>query len=303
MIRACSFAICCFILSAIQAQPYIDIVQVKYTHSPGAGLWGQKNQPNYFEYYNAAINLPFVVRKDSSIILISPFVERWDINFTNAIGNYNDLPNHLNGLVLPVTYIRQVSKSWSITLSAIPRWNGNNTAIFKNSFQMGAAVLASYKKTSKLVLNAGLYYNAELSGLFFMPLLGIDWQMGDKDNLFGVLPGNLVFEHKISSHFYCGANFKAITNTYDAGSIIYSTNNGTAANDKYLRIDDNQLNLFVDFYFLKHLVLNFEAGHSAFRKMRIGLKEPAVKYYYKDKMNDAFLLKLSMNYRLRFNGR
>jgi Domain of unknown function (DUF6268) len=287
-------------LSAIQAQPYIDIVQLKYTHSPGAGLWRQKNQRNYFEYYSAAFNLPFVSKKDSSIILLSPYLERWDIGFTGAVGNYNDLPNHLDGLVLPVTYIRPVSENWSITLSAIPRWNGDSNAFFKNSFQIGGAVIAAYKATLNLTVKLGLYYNSEFSGAFFMPLLGLDWRIDKHNNLFGLLPGNLVFEHKITRRFYCGLNFRAITNTYNAGSIIASTTSGLETNSRYLRIDDNQLNAFADVYILKHLVLTLEAGHSILRKMRVGLKNPEVKYYYQEPVNDDYLLKASLNYRIRF---
>ncbi len=303
MLKAYAFVICYLCSLSEQAQPYIDIAQFKYTHSPDAGLWRRNNQPNYFEHFSAAINVPFVSKKDSSIILLSPYAERWDFNITNAVGNFNDLPNHLYSLMLPFTYIRPLSGSWNITVSAIPRWNGNNNSVFKNSFQMGVAVLASYKKKAGLVLKAGLYYNAELSGPFFMPLLGIDWKIGDRDNLFGILPGSIVFEHKIFRALFGGLNFKATTNSYDAGFIHYNTNAGIADNERYLRIDENQLSLFFDFYFTKNFVLNMEAGHAVLRQLRLGLKDPATKYYYNTKMNDDLLLKVSLNYRLRLAGR
>ena len=88
---------------------------------------------------------------------------------------------------------------------------------------MVGAILDSYKKKQQLTWKLSLYYNMELSGEYFVPLIGIDWRIDKNNNLFGVLPGNLVFEHKVNHWFYCGADFNAITNTYDAGFI----NNGT----------------------------------------------------------------------------
>jgi Domain of unknown function (DUF6268) len=290
MIRMFSTAVCFLIMAALHAQPYLDIASFSYLNSPGTGLWRRNNTANNFQYYNTGLNLPLILKKDSSIILFSPYAERWDIR----INNIDDLPSHLWSLVLPVSIVKPLSKKWTVTLSAIPRWNGDKTAIFKNSFQMGGAILASYKKQDQLTWKFGIYYNAELSGAFFMPLLGIDWRINNRNNLFGVLPGNLVFEHMITNRIYWGASFKAITNTYTAGFVYAGTN------AKYLRIDDNQLSLFADFYLLKNIVLNLEAGHAVLRKLRLGVKNDNVKYYYKENMNDDLLLKASLNYRIRF---
>ena len=76
-----------------------------------------------------------------------------------------------------------------------------------------------------------------------MPLAGIDWKINARNNLFGILPGNLTYEHKINEHFYYGANFRAITNSY-------------AKSNGYWLIDENQLGLHLDTYLTKNLVLN-----------------------------------------------
>jgi Domain of unknown function (DUF6268) len=290
MVKIFSFAVYFFIMAQIHAQPYIDIASFSYLNSPDAGAWRKNNTGNRFQYYNTSLNLPLIFKKDSSMLVFSPYAERWDIK----INKLDDLPSHLSSLILPVSFIKPLSQKWALTLSAIPRWNGDKVAVFKNSFQMGGAILASYKKQQRLTWKFGLYYNSELSGAFFMPLLGIDWRINSSNNLFGVLPGNLVFEHKTNTRFYWGASFKAITNTYSAGFVYSSTN------ARYLRIDENQLSLFADFYLLKNIVLNFEAGHSVLRKLRLGVKNDNVRYYYRENMNDDLLLKASLNYRIRF---
>ena len=77
----------------------------------------------------------------------------------------------------------------------------------KGSMQAGGALIAAYKKTEKLTWKLGVYVNGEYFGVFVMPLVGLDWNITSRDNLFGVLPGNLTYEHKINNQFYYGANF------------------------------------------------------------------------------------------------
>jgi len=72
-----------------------------------------------------------------------------------------------------------------------------------------------------------------VSGIFIIPLLGLDWKMGEKNRVFGVLPGNMVWEHKAGRSFYVGAVFRAITNSYRAGQF-----NGKSY---FIRIDDSGL--------------------------------------------------------------
>lgn len=273
------------IATGVHCQPYLDIVGIKYTNSPAAGVWRSNNTENHFQYFNASLNLPVVFKRDSTLLVFSPNTERWDIQTDTA----SSLPAHFYSLILPLSLVKPLSAKWAITVTAIPRWNGEATSIFKNGFQMGGAVIAAYKKNSRITWKLGLYYNSEQSGPFFMPLAGIDWHINSNNNLFGVLPGSLVFEHKTSSHLYIGAMFKAITNTYLTGQ-----------QNRYLRIDDNQVSFFADYYISKKVVLTMESGHSVFRAFRLGIKDAPQKYYYQEKMNDDLLFKISLNYRIRF---
>jgi hypothetical protein len=69
-----------------------------------------------------------------------------------------------------------------------------------------------------------------------MPLVGLDWKINAKNNLFGVLPGYMIFEHKVTPRFYYGFAFRALTNSYleDTGDMALFDRG-----KYYLRIDDN----------------------------------------------------------------
>ena len=106
------------------------------------------------------------------------------------------------------------------------------------------------------------------------------------NNLFGVLPGRLTFEHKLTNRFYTGATFRAITSSYHL-------NNG-----HYLRIDDNHITSFLDCYLSKRIVLTGEAGYGIVRKLRSG--SGTNKNYLADyDWGEGPLVKLAVSYRIR----
>ena len=268
------------------AQPVFDAVNLRYQNSPEGA-----NSPdaNRFDYLNLSLNIPVVSKKDSSIIVFSPFAEKWKIR----ADSFPDIPSWTKSVGLPVSLIMPFGKTWSVAFSVIPRWNGYANASYSN-FQIGGAMLATYKKRPGLQYKFGLYYNSEFSGPFFMPLLGIDWRIDARNNLYGVLPGNLVYEHKVSKMFYWGASFRSITNTYRQG-LYY-----TSPQPSFLRIQDTQADLYTDFYVLDNVVLSFAAGHSFARKYREGNKNISAGYYHDQTMDAGFYGKISFLYRLRF---
>src|SRR5260221_749138 len=179
-----SLLVLCFLRSS--AQPFIDLVGLRYTKSPDAGIIRRDKQPAEFDYLNLNLNLPFIFKSDSSAIIFSPSAERWYIRLNDFPG----LPDHVQSLVFQLSYLKPLSQNWSLTLSLIPRWNGYNNKLLNDNFQAVGAVLLTYKRNPTLKYKFGMYYNSEFSGAFFMPLLGLDWKIDDRNYLFGVLPGN-----------------------------------------------------------------------------------------------------------------
>lgn len=273
-----------FILSTpckIAAQPFLDIVNVKYSNSPDAGLFNQNKNNLKLQYFSLSSNLPVQFKNKRDAIIFSPYFEKWWSQV-----NRNTRHGH-TGIVLPVSLVKAIAKTrWSIVLTAIARMNDSSISK-KTNLQIGGAFIAGYKRNENCTWKLGVYVNNDLFGLFVMPLLGIDWKMNERNNLFGVLPGNLTYEHKINRHFYYGVNFRAITNSY-------GTTNG------YWRIDENQLGVYLDTYLARNFVLNMEAGHSVLRKIRTGVKDV---WKFDGKVNDNVYVKLAVAYRVRFSRR
>jgi hypothetical protein len=49
------------------------------------------------------------------------------------------------------------------------------------------------------------------------------------------------------------------------------------------------------------VVLNVEAGHSFFRRLRTGIRKGASKYEVNEKTNDNMLFRVALAYRMRFD--
>ena len=150
-------------------------------------------------------------------------------------------------------------------------------------------MLAIYQKNENLKYKFGTYYNSEYFGFFMIPLLGIDWNISDRLNLFGVLPGSMNLEYKLFKPLYTGIAFRSITNSFRT--------NGTG----YFKIQDNHLKIFADLYITKHLVFTMEVGHSILRKYSLGTYSDIWKKEFDIDYKDGFVYKAGLSWRIRLD--
>ncbi|MES2649506.1 MAG: DUF6268 family outer membrane beta-barrel protein [Bacteroidota bacterium] len=272
----------------LEAQPYVDIISVKASVSPSSGNDETRNMSVQNKHYIAGAVYPFKL-KDSSKIILGLYNEGWIIKSKGSSG----LSNDLRALIIPVGFVKPLHGKWSIATTLISRWNGETNNMFNKSFQVGGTLVAACKKDSNLTFRFGAYYNSEFFGPFIIPLLGIDWKITQKDNLFGLLPQQLTYEHKLSGKFYWGAVYRMVNNSFRTRSY------GTGNSPSFVRINEMQLLLSADLYLSKRIVFNVEAGHSVFRKIRLGVDVAKKDYYQDDDVNDGFLFKAGLLYRVR----
>ena len=272
-----SITIAIFVTLAIKvdAQPYIDLINCRYTNSPG---FLSKSNKNVLDYANITATLPLKF-KNSDVLIVSPFLEKW----MAAVEPERPIEKYY-GLGLPVSYLKNFKGSkTSLIMTAILRMNDQQID-HDGKLQIGGAALLFTKKKETLTWKFGLYVNGDLFGLFVIPLAGIDWKIDEKSNLFGILPANLTYERKLNKSIYYGLNFRTFTNSY-------------ARDTGYWRVDENQLGAFGDLYIMKHVVFNVETGSSILRKIRTGVERKANENW---NIHDNIYFKISLAYRMRF---
>lgn len=265
-----------FFSLALVAQPFVDPFQVRYTHA----FRKDGSQATPFSHLWMGSDLPIKLR-EKTYLLLSPFYEQWKID---SAGRENSYPS-VKSLALPIGLIFPLGDSrWSVTVIPTFRWNGEE--LFGGStFQFGGATFASLERKPNKKLRFGVYMNGEFSGLFVWPLLGADWKIDDRNYVFGLLPGRLTYEHKWSEKLFWGATFRALTNSY------------RLPNGQFLRLEDNQVSVHLDYYPAKRLCIMLEPGYGLIRKARTGINDN--NYITDTKMGDGLFIRLSGSYRVR----
>lgn len=260
----------------LSAQPYVDLFQVRYMNA----FKNSKGQATPFTHLWAGTDLPLKI-KNNTYILLSPFYELW--KFDSA--HNDDIVPKVQSLALAAGLMFPLRDTkWSLTI--LPIFRSNSEQLFKsNSLQFGAVAFTSYARKQQQKFRFGVYINKEFFGLFVVPLVGTDWRIDKRNYLFGLLPGRLTYEHQLNRQFYWGATFRAITNSYRLG------------NAQFVRLDDNQLSLYLDYYPAKKLCVTIEPGVGLIRKMRKGTNSKD--YTSSINWGDGAFIKLSSSYRIR----
>ena len=265
------------ITGSVFAQPYIDPLQVRYMYAfPGNN---SSTTPFTHIYVGSDLGLKL---GENTYGLFSPFYEQWSIDSAEQEQYYPVV----RSIAFPVGLIIPLGESkWTLTAVPIFRWNGEEL-FAPNTFQFGGVTFASYARKPMQKFRIGVYMNSEFFGLFVIPLIGADWRIDDKNYLFGLLPGRLTYEHKWTEKFYGGITFRAPTNSYRLST------------GQYIRLDDNQLSGFLDFYLTKHVCVTLEGGMGILRRIRTGIE--GREYLTDEKWGDGPFVKISAAYRIRF---
>ncbi len=273
-----AFATICGIASA---QPYIDIASV-YHQSSLADNSSNSKTPMNIEMTSAFLNIPLQV--DSDYILINPIYENYRLNVSSEID-----PVKLTAAYIPLTWLHQwLNPKWSTAFVVIPRLSSDLAELaHSNNYQVGGVVLAYYQKKQTVKYNFGAYYNSDFFGPFFVPLVGIDWSINKRWNLFGSLPINMNIEYTVNKKLHAGVGVNFLTNSYRIH------NNG------FLRVDDYNAKFILNYYIVKDQVISLEAGHSLFRQYRFGTMENGSPDYQHDlQVSDGYLFKVAYIFRV-----
>lgn len=260
----------------LYSQPFVDPIQLRYMNA----FRNNNSEIPSFSHLWVGSELPIKL-KNNTYLLISPFYEQWQFESAN---NLEGIPT-VQSICLPIGLITPIQKSkWS--LSIIPLIRSNGEKLFSNNtFQYGGVFFTTFEKKQNQKFRFGIYANKEFFGWFIIPVLGADWQIDDKNYIFGLLPGRLTYEHKWSEKLYGGATFRAPMNSY------------LLSNGNYIRLDDNQTSLYLDYYPAKKLCVTLEPGYGIFRKIRTGVDTHD--YASEIDWGDGPFIKLSAAYRIR----
>lgn len=240
-----------FLFTAIGfCQPYTDIANFTYQHFSSNYLDNPslKNQTD-----NYILNLFYPKQfKNGNVFLFKINAEL----LHSSINLDENSTSDVSSIAMPIGF-QWVSKNkkWKTVLMGIPKFASNfENDLTSKDFQYGGLILENYEVNDNLKLKAGLYYNREAFGNFFVPLLGVDWKATERLYFYGILPSNYKIEYNVvKNKVYTGLDFKWLTRSFNI-SDSYPNN--------YMRFEEVFLKGFVESFIFKNILLTAEAGYS-----------------------------------------
>ncbi|MBP6403439.1 MAG: hypothetical protein KA492_12980 [Bacteroidia bacterium] len=275
------------------AQPFVDLFNAKMQFFP-AHSYATDNTNKLSGYQAEASFLLPMEQKNKDVILVGGDYTQLHFKESGSINLQSDL--YSTSLILGAD-LGLKNPKWRTTLLVLPKINSDYKDISTDDMQMGGVAMFSYKKKDNLKYHFGLYYNREFFGDYFLPLLGIDWKINQRMNLFGDLPNTMNFEYKISKSLYTGAALFTCISSYRLSA---------ASGGMYVREGDktmghDEIKIYVNAYLTKHLVWYAEAGETFYRTYTLfnsnnELQETTSIYR---KSNDGMFVNTGIAYRFR----
>ncbi|MBI3511613.1 MAG: hypothetical protein HY064_13210 [Bacteroidetes bacterium] len=237
-----------FYAGCVSAQPYIDIVnfnsQAIYSTYKDSAASGFKAFDQNFGFF-----APVNIDSNSTVLLKFTAEELSSTRLDCGVER-----NRLYSFALPAGYqLTSKNRKWKMMGMIIPRLSSDLRGKIADDLQLGGTFLLTWQPNEKFSVKAGLYYNKEFFGNFFVPLLGVDWRPADRWRIFGLLPNNMRVEYKLGQKVYCGVAYKNYQRSYQMQTNLFMDS---------VHAKESEAKFFLDFYVKQKLVLFIDAGYS-----------------------------------------
>lgn len=231
------------------SQEYIDLIKFHYSPTPKNSFVDTTGKAPLSEM-GLDLTLPLKIN-DSLAIITGVFWENITTQLAPKTENIT-----ISTFNLRVGINKKHSEKWSGTYLLLPKISSDLKDVNKNHFQLGLLGLLKRSYSAKKSYSLGLYYNQELFGPFFVPLLGI-YRKTEKWEINFTLPIWADVNYSINNKISTGATFSAFVRSYYLGEY-----------DSYLVKKNNELFGYVQYKLTKNILLQAKVGHSIGRSFR-----------------------------------
>jgi hypothetical protein len=239
-------------------QKYVDIAKAYYANTPINQFDSATNGTRIQEY-----GLDFIypkVLKNGNALLLGFFGESTSAKVTPENSNLSAVYTVNVKLGMNFKY----GTKWEGSYIFLPKLSSDLKKVGAKDFQFGGYALMKYKKSENFNYKFGLYYNSELFGPFFVPILGLYYLSPSKKTEINLnLPISADINYRFNEWLRAGMNFAAFVRTYHLNEPFQGNP------DNYLTKTTNELFGYLQFHIKKGLILQTKVGYSIGRNYRI----------------------------------
>lgn len=239
------------------SQNYVDLLKVSASTTPN-NTFDSSDVKTSINDLLVDLTVPVKINEGFSVLTGVIYEDMQTKFFADGI------VKNFGSTTVKLGFNKQLTEKWSTTVVALPKIASDYNSFTNKDFQVGGIALFKFKKRDNLNFKTGLYYNSELFGPFFVPMLGIYYQSPNKKFEANImLPLQADVNYQVLPFMNVGVNF--------SGQIrSYHLNNVTDANpNTYVAKSTNELFGYLKFNFTKSICLQTKLGQSFGRSYKV----------------------------------
>ena len=239
-------------------QDYVDLARFKYDNTP-LNQFDSSTASTRVQEFTLDATLPIVLKGGNA------FITGFDLqSLSTKVNPTTPELTAVYSILLKLGMNIKHSEKWSGTYMFLPKLSSDLKEIGAKDFQYGAYVLMKYAKTEHLNYQFGMYYNSELFGPFFVPLLGLYYlSPSNKLEINASLPVWADINYRFYDWFRVGMSFSAFVRSY------YINEPQFVESGEYLVKSTNEPMIYLQFEPTKSIILQTKLGYSIGRQYAI----------------------------------
>lgn len=156
------------------------------------------------------------------------------------------------------------NEKFSATLVLLPKISSDFNSISNKDFQIGTIGILKLKKHDNLIYKIGFYYNSELFGPFFVPMIGMYYLSPNKKFETNImLPLQADVNYKLIPFINVGLNFNGQIRSYHLTDVTPSFKS------TYIARSTNELYAYLKFNATKNISITIKVGQSIGRTYKV----------------------------------
>jgi hypothetical protein len=244
-------------------QGYIEGVNISYEHMPMKIESLHNKQQFTGSNFKVATSIPiFLTPNKSNYLIVGGNLEAFDFSGTHP-GFEVD---RVYSLSPTLGYSTMISKNFNLTALLVPTINSDYKNVKSSDIKFGAIVRGSWKVSDKLTWKAILGYRRQFYGPQYVALVGMDWKVNNRWQIFGDLPHNVTVSYAANPKVNTGFNLFVQNSTYRLNN-----------QDRYFEYNTVNPGLFTEYYVSSKWAVRATAAYTLIRNMEIYHKDDKAK--------------------------
>ncbi|MBS7563013.1 hypothetical protein KHS38_01235 [Mucilaginibacter sp. Bleaf8] len=236
-------------------QGYVEGVNISYEHMPMKIEMPADKQQFTGNNLKVSTSLPiFLTPNKSKYLIVGGNLEAF--NFSGTHPNFE--VKRVYSISPTFGYSTMVSKTFNLTALLTPTMNSDYENVKSSDIKFGAIVRGSWRASDNITWRAVAGYRQQFYGSQYVALVGMDWKVNNKWQLFGDIPHSFTASYAVNEKVNAGFNLFVQNATYRLNN-----------QDRYFEYNTVNPGLFAERYISANWAIRATAAYTLIRNMEI----------------------------------